>query len=184
RGLADGHHAGGLARGRAEPAGELGEVVGGVQPLGRARPVAAPDEIVPFRDEVPQRAAVVAERDAAVHAAPGLRPDDRQQAPPVVDLIPVPDPIRDGPLGAVLARGGEEALRVGHSALQRQEGWGAGRRCPALTIRAHSEGPCGQAARFWLVWPETPRGSLGSSVLGEQPECGEAMSRYPDETGL
>src|SRR5215831_10347782 len=72
RGLADGHHAGGLARGRAEPAGELGEVVGGVQPLARARPVVAPDEIVPFRDEVPQRAAVVAERDAAVHAASGL----------------------------------------------------------------------------------------------------------------
>src|SRR5690606_10490651 len=34
--------------------------------------LAAPHEVVPLRDEVPQRAALVAERDAAVHAATGL----------------------------------------------------------------------------------------------------------------
>ena len=68
----DAEHAGGLARRRAEPAGELGEVVGRVQPLGRGPPVAAPDQVVPLRDQVAQRAAVVAERDAAVHAPPGL----------------------------------------------------------------------------------------------------------------
>ena len=65
-------HAGGLARRRADPAGELGEVVGGVQPLAGADVVVAGDELVPLRDQVAERAAAVAERDAAVHAARGL----------------------------------------------------------------------------------------------------------------
>ena len=77
--LVDAEHARGLARRRAQPAGELREVVGGVQPLDRAVPVVAPDQVVPLRDEVAERAALVAERDAAVHAAAGLRADDRQQ---------------------------------------------------------------------------------------------------------
>ena len=37
-----------------------------------SRPVLAADQVVPLRDQVAQRAAVVAERDAAVHAAAGL----------------------------------------------------------------------------------------------------------------
>ena len=71
--LADAEHARRLARRRAQPAGELGEVVGGVQALDRVAPVVAVDEVVPVGDEVAERAAVVAERDAAVHAAPGLQ---------------------------------------------------------------------------------------------------------------
>ena len=70
--LVDAEHARRLAGRRAEPAGELREVVGGVQPLDRLAPVAAPGQVVPLGDEVAQRAAVVAERDAAVHAAAGL----------------------------------------------------------------------------------------------------------------
>ena len=77
--LVDAEHARGLARRRAQPAGELGEVVGGVQPLDRVVPVVAVDEVVPVGDQVAERAAVVAERDAAVHAAAGLLADDRQQ---------------------------------------------------------------------------------------------------------
>ena len=123
-GPVNGQHAGRLAGCWAEPAGELGKVVGGVQPLARGRPVAAPDEIVPFGDEVSQRAAVVAERDAAVHAASCLGPDDRQEALPVVDLVPVPHSLPDRAAGTVLPRGGEEALRVSHGALQRQQGSG------------------------------------------------------------
>ena len=65
----DAEHAGRLARRRAQPAGELGEVVGGVQPLDGLVPVVAVDQVVPVGDEVAERAAVVAERDAAVHAA-------------------------------------------------------------------------------------------------------------------
>ena len=68
----DAQHAGRLARRRAQPAGELGEVVRRVQPLDGLLPVVAPDQVVPLRDQVAQRAALVAERDAAVHAAAGL----------------------------------------------------------------------------------------------------------------
>ena len=70
--LVDAEHARRLARRRAQPAGELGEVVGRVQALDRVAPVVAVDEVVPVGDEVAERAAVVAERDAAVHAPPGL----------------------------------------------------------------------------------------------------------------
>ena len=70
--LVDAEHARRLARRRAQATGELGEVVGGVEPLDRVAPVVAVDEVVPVGDEVAERAAVVAERDAAVHAAPGL----------------------------------------------------------------------------------------------------------------
>jgi hypothetical protein len=121
RGLVDGQHAGGLARGGAEPAGELGEVVGGVQPLARSRPVAAPDKIIPFRDEVPERAAVVAEGTPQSMQRPACVLDDRQQASPVVDLVPVLHPLPDRAAGAVSARVLQEALGVWHGALQRQQ---------------------------------------------------------------
>ena len=66
--LVDAEHARRLARRWAETAGELG-VVRGVQSLDGVAPTVAVDEIVPVGDEVAQRAAVVAERDAAVHAS-------------------------------------------------------------------------------------------------------------------
>src|SRR5262249_42058889 len=96
-------HARPLARGRADAAGELGEVVGLVQPLQRLAPQPAVDEVVPLRDEVVDRAAGshaleegagVAEGDAAVHAAGALL---AQQAfvGVLVDLVPVGDaPLR------------------------------------------------------------------------------------------
>ena len=71
--LVDAEHTRRLTRRRTEPAGELGEVVGGVQPVDGIAPVLAVDEVVPVGDQVPQRTAVVAEGDAAVHAARGLR---------------------------------------------------------------------------------------------------------------
>ncbi len=70
--LADLQHARGLARRRAQPPGELREVVGGVQLVDRLAPAVAVDEVVPVRDQVPERAAVVAERHAALHAARAL----------------------------------------------------------------------------------------------------------------
>ncbi len=70
--LADLQHARSLARGGAQPAGEVGEVVGGVQLGDRLLPAVAVDEVVPVGDEVAQRAAVVAEGDAAFHAAGAL----------------------------------------------------------------------------------------------------------------
>jgi hypothetical protein len=71
----DGQHAGGLAWRGAEPAGELREIVGGVQAVAGRIPAAPPDEVVPLRDEVAERTprgSRVAERDSAVHAAAGL----------------------------------------------------------------------------------------------------------------
>ena len=53
-------------------AGELGEVVGRVQAVDGRAPLVAVDEVVPVGDQVAERAALVAERDAAVHAARAL----------------------------------------------------------------------------------------------------------------
>ena len=64
--------AGGLARRRADAAGEFGEIVGAVQVARRLLPVVAIDQIVPVGDLVVHRTAVVTIGDAAVHAARGL----------------------------------------------------------------------------------------------------------------
>ncbi|CAB4696754.1 unannotated protein [freshwater metagenome] len=117
--LVDAQHAGRLARRRTEATGELREVVGRVQALDGTLPVVAPDQVVPLRDDVAQRATLVAERDAAVHAPAGLRRDDREQraADPVgVDLVPVADALLDGAAGRDLAALLQEALRVSHGA--------------------------------------------------------------------
>ena len=67
--VVDAEHARAFARRRAEPAGELREVVGRMQPIDGRLPAVAVHEIVPVGDEVPERTARVAERNAAVHAA-------------------------------------------------------------------------------------------------------------------
>jgi hypothetical protein len=96
-------HAGALARRRAELPGELREVVRRVQPLDGIVPVVAPGEVVPLGDEVGHRARVVAERDAAVHAAGRLLAHlgGREQRvlavlPRRVDVLPVTDADLDG----------------------------------------------------------------------------------------
>ena len=77
----DAEHAGAFARRGTDAAGELGKVVGLVQPIERFVPQAAIDQIVPFRNQVVDRAAGghaadqragVAERNAAIHAARAL----------------------------------------------------------------------------------------------------------------
>lgn len=96
--LVDAEHARGLARGGTQPTGELREVVGRVQALDRALQVVAPDQVVPLGDDVAQRTALVAERDAAVRTTARLLGDDRQQRPPGgarVDLVPVMDAFLD-----------------------------------------------------------------------------------------
>ena len=89
----DAQHARRLARRRAQPAGELGEVVGRVQAVDGVAPVLAVDEVVPVGNQVAERAAVVAERDAAVHAPPGLGLH-LVEWEVVVDLFPVAQPHR------------------------------------------------------------------------------------------
>src|SRR5690606_3597676 len=127
--LVDGEHTGGLAGRGAQSTGELREVVGRVQALDGAPPLAPPHQIVPLGDEVPERTSVVTERDATVHAAAGLLGDDRQEHAPKptstvasgvalaggVDLTPVAQPLRDRAALRDLARGGQEALGISHA---------------------------------------------------------------------
>ena len=69
RGVLDVQRAGGLARRGADAAGEFREIVGREQIARRLLPIAAIDEIVPVRDLVVDRTAVVAIGNAAIHAA-------------------------------------------------------------------------------------------------------------------
>ena len=91
--VADPEHAGPFARGRAQPAGELGEIVGGVQTVGRLRPVVPVDQVVPFGYEVAERAPLVTEGDPAVHAPSPLLAG-RFLRERFVDLPPVAEPYR------------------------------------------------------------------------------------------
>ena len=86
--LADLQHARRLARRGAQTTGELREVVGRVQLDDRLAPAVAVDEIVPVRDQVAERAAVVAERHAALHAARALLAQalDRQRLDELVEV--------------------------------------------------------------------------------------------------
>ena len=92
-------HARRLARCRTQPPGELGEVVRRVQLRDRLAPAIAIDEVVPVRDQVAQRAAVVAEGHAAVHAAGALRAQlchrARQQELAVIERALSHIPLRD-----------------------------------------------------------------------------------------
>ncbi len=112
--LTDAQHAGRLTRSRAQAPGELREVVGGVQPFDCLAEVAASREFVPLGDEVAEGTPLVAERDAAVHAAASLAAQHRIVLRGV-HLLPVHDPHRDRPGGlsltvAVL----QEAFGVSH----------------------------------------------------------------------
>src|SRR5574343_245285 len=69
----DAQRTGSLAGRRADATGEIREVVGGVQHFQGLLPVAAVNQIVPVRNDVVDRATVVAERNAAIHAARALR---------------------------------------------------------------------------------------------------------------
>src|SRR5262249_34045627 len=66
--VVDAEHARTLARGRAEPTGEFRKVVRGVEPIDGGLPPFPIDEIIPVRNQISQRAAAVAKRDAAIHA--------------------------------------------------------------------------------------------------------------------
>src|SRR5919206_233798 len=98
--VVDGQHAGRLARRRADAPRELREVVRGVQLGDRRAPLVAVDEIVPVRDQVAERAALVAERHAAVHAPRALLAR-RVLGQALVDLLEV----GDARAGVALRRG-------------------------------------------------------------------------------
>src|ERR1035441_3609321 len=60
-GLADGEHAGGLAGRGADAAGELGEVIGGVEAADRGFPTSVVDQVVPVGNQIVDRTAGMAE---------------------------------------------------------------------------------------------------------------------------
>ena len=118
--VGDRQHARRFARRRAQTSGELGEVVGGVQPIAGRVPPATPHQIVPLRDQIAQRTARssrVAERDSAVHAPPRLL--GHLERPllwilPFVDLTPVADPLVHGSLGGLDLGHFEKSVRISH----------------------------------------------------------------------
>src|SRR5262249_25092311 len=105
--------AGGLARRRADAAGELREVVGGLQVLQRLLPLLAIDQAVDVGDLVVHGAAGVAERNAAIHAASRLavqrRPVERHE-----ELFPVAQALLGIGVGAILAVDLEKAGGLAH----------------------------------------------------------------------
>ena len=105
RGIGDAEHARAFARRRAHASGELGEVVGLVQPIQRFAPVAAIHQIVPFRNQVVDRAAVgrLTERHAAIHAARPLRCQVLRVVSGV-DLLEIEQPLRRVAVRLGLAR--------------------------------------------------------------------------------
>ena len=119
-GVRDGQHTGRLAGRRAELAGELGEVVGGVQAVTGRIPPATAHQVVPFGDQVAQRAACrsrVTERDSAVHAPAGLLGDVLVLFVGVfvdVDLTPVVDPFVHRPGRGLGLADLQESARISH----------------------------------------------------------------------
>src|SRR4029078_4409546 len=91
-----------LARGGADAAGELGEVVRRVEPVDRLAPAAAVHEVVPVGDDVPERAALVTEGNAAIHAARALALQ-HLVGRALLELAPVLQALGDGPLVDLLA---------------------------------------------------------------------------------
>ena len=81
---------------RADAAGELREVVRLEQHVQGVLPPVLVNQVVPLGDDVAQRAAVVAEGDATVHAARALRAELVIREG-VVDLVPVEDAQLDRP---------------------------------------------------------------------------------------
>src|ERR1035441_6046510 len=74
-GFVDAEYAGGFTRRWADAAGELGEIIGGVQDATGFLPTAVKDKIVPVGNDVGDGATGVAEGDAAIHAACALEFD-------------------------------------------------------------------------------------------------------------
>src|SRR3954469_21809260 len=88
--VVDPEHARSLAWRGTEASGEFREVVGRVKTLNRVFPTVAVDEIVPLGNEIAERASLMAERDAAVHAAGALLPHVGFRIEQV-HFLPIPD---------------------------------------------------------------------------------------------
>src|SRR5256885_13158828 len=100
--VVDVERAGGFARRRADPAGDFGEVVGGMEIARSLLPLVAIDEIVPVRDLIVDRTTGVAIGNATIHAACGLLLGLRLRQG-AYELAPMLDALFDRLVVAVLA---------------------------------------------------------------------------------
>src|SRR5262249_29042912 len=116
--LLDLEHAGRLARGRAEPPGELREVVRAVELVDRLPPAVAEDEVVPVGDQVRERAPVAAEGHTAVHA-PGRLLAELGQRERADELPEVADARRRGTLRSLRPPDLEEGAGLPHQAARK-----------------------------------------------------------------
>ena len=114
-GLGDREDARRLAGCGARAAGELREVVRRMEELAGPCRLPAPHGVVELRDDVAQRAPLVAERDPAVHAATGLPHERGVVLPLLLHFAVVEQPDGDGPVrGKLPLRHREESVRVSH----------------------------------------------------------------------
>src|SRR5262249_32690845 len=111
--LADLQHARRLARRRAPPAGGVGAGGRAVQVGDRLPPLAPVDGVVAVRDQVVDRAAVVAERDDALHAARALL-CELAVGQRLHELAVVVDAVRRRALGRVDTIDLQEAAELAH----------------------------------------------------------------------
>ena len=111
----DSEHARGLARSGADPPGELGKIVGGMQHAHRRAPPVAIDQIVPVGNDVVERTAGVAERHAAIHAASALFTQLFFRKI-LIDFKPIIDPLGHWPARSQFPRVIHEAGRLTHVA--------------------------------------------------------------------
>ena len=112
--VVDPQHAGAFARGGAQRAGELREVVGGMEPVHGLAPLVPVDEVVPVGDEIAERTALMAEGDAAVHA-PRTLLAELVGGPGQHHLPPVPQPLLHRAIRLLVALELEEAGDLAHA---------------------------------------------------------------------
>ena len=141
-----------LARRRADAAGEFREIVGRVQRDEGLAPLVAIDQVVPVRDQIVDRAAVMAKRNAAIHAARGLGAQRRLRQG-MHELPPAFLARRRLLIAAVGALDLQEPGRLAHQAPLNPAAAEAGQYCCPISMMAHPEAQFNNSAL-------NPRGNL------------------------
>ena len=113
--LVDTQHTRGFTRSGANSAGELGEIICGVQLADGFLPASAIDKIVPVRNEIANGTSGLAERHAAIHAASALFTQLFFRKI-LIDFKPIIDPLGHWPARSQFPRVVHEAGRLTHVA--------------------------------------------------------------------
>ncbi len=108
--------AGGFTRGRADATSEFRKVVGAVQDFDGFTPVAVIDEVIPVRNDIVHRTAIVAIGDAAIHAARALTSEFFLGKWNDEFLI-IPYPVGNQSVASVLTRDFHETRGFAHAKL-------------------------------------------------------------------